>query len=301
MMVVIAILLILLAITCVKLHEAKQQKQQIIEVNQERQAINKALDVQIEAKKQQLTNIGSTIAAQNNILKSLKATEQELREGAQQRADQEYEARCKALSASYAQKEKQCQAELQQAQDKVKSAQSDLDDLKAKQLAYIQAQQREEAIRAKQDYYRLVISSSDEQDIELLRDIQKRLGHRDAIDKLIWEVYYKPAYDKLMPRLITTTDKVCGIYRITNISTGQSYIGQSVDIKERFRQHIKAALSSEAVSNKLYQSMKEYGVHNFIFEILEQVPRTKLNERETYWIDFYKTKDLGLNKTIGGS
>lgn len=47
--------------------------------------------------------------------------------------------------------------------------------------------------------------------------------------------------------------------------------------------------------------MKKSGVHNFTFEILEEVPKTQLNEREIYWIDFYKTKDFGLNSTNGGS
>lgn len=46
--------------------------------------------------------------------------------------------------------------------------------------------------------------------------------------------------------------------------------------------------------------MKAHGVHNFTFEILEVVSREQLNEREKYWIDFYKTKEFGLNKTVGG-
>nr|DAG20585.1 MAG TPA: intron associated endonuclease [Caudoviricetes sp.] len=47
--------------------------------------------------------------------------------------------------------------------------------------------------------------------------------------------------------------------------------------------------------------MQKSGQYNFIFEILEEVPRVSLNERETYWINFYKTKDYGLNSTRGGS
>ena len=47
--------------------------------------------------------------------------------------------------------------------------------------------------------------------------------------------------------------------------------------------------------------MQRSGIYNFIFEVLEEVPRDKLNEREIYWIEFYKTKDLGLNGTKGGA
>lgn len=47
--------------------------------------------------------------------------------------------------------------------------------------------------------------------------------------------------------------------------------------------------------------MKKDGVENFTFEILEEVPRASLNEREIYWIEFYKTKEYGLNDTKGGA
>ncbi len=104
-----------------------------------------------------------------------------------------------------------------------------------------------------------------------------------------------------MSHLFTSNQKVCGIYKITDLITGQSYIGQSVDIKERFKQHIKSSLAYSGATNKLYQTMQKSGQWNFTFEILEEVPRDKLNERETYWINFYKTKEVGLNSTKGGS
>ena len=79
------------------------------------------------------------------------------------------------------------------------------------------------------------------------------------------------------------------------------YVGQSVDIKTRWTQHIKAGLAFAPASNALYRAMQEYGVQNFTFEILEEVPPLKLNERESYYIDFYKTRDIGLNNTRGGA
>ena len=45
--------------------------------------------------------------------------------------------------------------------------------------------------------------------------------------------------------------------------------------------------------------MKQYGVNDFMFQILESVPREKLNEREAFWINFYQTKEYGLNSTKG--
>jgi hypothetical protein len=80
-----------------------------------------------------------------------------------------------------------------------------------------------------------MISDEDKRDIELLRSIQKQFTHKEAIDKLIWDGYYKSAYDALMPHLFEKTGKISGIYRITDLVSGQSYVGQSVDMRERFR------------------------------------------------------------------
>lgn len=134
-----------------------------------------------------------------------------------------------------------------------------------------------------------------------MRQIQSVISHKEAIDKVIWDVYYKPAYDALASRILTSKDRTCGIYKITSQTSEKAYIGQSVDIKERFKQHIKAALSHATTSNKLYQEIKKYQPYDFTFEILEEVPRTQLNEREVYWINFYKTNDYGLNSTKGGA
>ena len=183
----------------------------------------------------------------------------------------------------------------------IKKEKNELASLQAKQAAYIKEQQHKEEMLAQKDYYRLNISQIDMEDIELLRNIQFKFSHKEAIDKLIWDIYYKPAYDILMAHLFENNKEVCGIYKITCIDNDKAYIGQSVDIKERFRSHIRAALSCAPSSNKLYQEMKKHQPCNFLFEILEVVPRNNLNERETYWIDFYKTKEYGLNNTKGGS
>ena len=228
-----------------------------------------------------------------------------MRESAQKQADEAYQARVSALVKSYKEKEQELSltfdAKNQDLLKKISIEAGKLADLQAKQLSYIQAKQRQEEIDSNQDYYRLALDEIDINDITLLRELQPRFVKKESIDKLIWEVYYKPAYDILMAHLFPKAVKYCGIYRITDLTTGKSYIGQSVDIKERFRQHIKSALTYGKVTNKLYSAMQKSGVHNFVFEVLEEVTRDKLNERETYWIEFYKTKELGLNGTKGGA
>lgn len=113
-------------------------------------------------------------------------------------------------------------------QNKIQEEEAKLQSLEAKQLAYIKAQQREKEIEQKQDYYRLNISDTDVDDIKLLRNLQVRFVKKESIDKLIWEVYYKSAYNILMSHLFKAPNKVCGIYKITDVITKQAYIGQSV-------------------------------------------------------------------------
>lgn len=176
-----------------------------------------------------------------------------------------------------------------------------LADLKAKQLAYIKEQQHKEEMLAQKDFFRPALTAENQTDILLLRDVQTKLRKKEAIDKIIWSVYYKPAYDVLCSHILDKKEKVCGIYKITSLDSGQSYIGQSVDIKSRISDHIKAGLDCGPSTNKLYQAMKKYQPCNFLFEVLEEVPREKLNEREKYYIDFYCTQEAGMNNTQGGA
>lgn len=142
----------------------------------------------------------------------------------------------------------------------------------------------------------MVLSQDDKDDISHLREVQRSFHRKEAIDKVIWEVYYKPAYDILMSHLFKKgQDKVCGIYKITSLTSGKIYIGQSVDIRTRWRDHIKSALVTGNKTNLLYSAMAKEFPENFTFEILEEVPRAQLNEREKYYIDFYQSAKFGLN------
>ena len=284
----------------------RHNRLQVVLINKERQKENDEIEQKIIQNRETLEKVKESIVAQNNVVQSLTNTAEKLRESAEQQAKESakttYAQETEKLEKAYQEFEQQKEKEFAKIAQQVLIEQDKLAQLEAKQLAYIQAQQRQEAIAANQDYYRLVIDEFDVNDIDLLRELQKRFSKKDAIDKLIWESYYKPAYDVLMSHLFEAgKSKVCGIYKITDLTTGVAYIGQSVDIRERFRQHIKASLVYGPATNKLYQTMQKSGQHNFIFEVLEEVPRAQLNERETYWIDFYKTKELGMNSTRGGS
>lgn len=95
---------------------------------------------------------------------------------------------------------------------------------------------------------------------------------------------------------------ICGIYKITNKINGHSYIGQSVDIKRRWRcEKTKAFnINSREGDFTLSKALRKYGIDNFTFEVIEECPREKLNEREAYWISYYNTYYDGYNETLGG-
>lgn len=290
----------------------RSKNQQIIHLNRERKQQNEQIEEQLgklrndyKEKRQELNSIQNDIDKQNQLLQSLTESAENLRRDAEKQAEESYDSKLKELEAMYDERgavlSADYQAKLSKITEEIVRETQKLQGLEAKQFAYIQAQQRQKEIDSNSDYYRLAIDELELNDVTLLRELQPRFLKKESIDKLIWEVYYKPAYDILIAHLFSSTGKVCGIYKITDLTTGQAYIGQSVDIKERFRQHIKTSLSYGKATNKLYQMMKKSGQSNFTFEILEEVPRDKLNERETYWIDFYKTKEFGLNSTKGGS
>lgn len=91
----------------------------------------------------------------------------------------------------------------------------------------------------------------------------------------------------------------CGIYKITNLTSGKSYIGQSNNIPERWKKHRYA--SNLHSRYELYQDFAKYGLDNFDFSILCECSSEELDEKEIYWIAFYDTYYNGYNQTKGGS
>lgn len=74
------------------------------------------------------------------------------------------------------------------------------------------------------------------------------------------------------------------------------YIGKSVNIEVRFKQH--KYINTNMPIDK---AIRKYGKDNFTFEIIEECSRDKLNEREKYWISYYNTcYGVGYNCTTGG-
>ena len=87
------------------------------------------------------------------------------------------------------------------------------------------------------------------------------------------------------------------IYIITNDVNDNKYVGQTLrDLETRYSEHCYDTRSTSAI----HQAIQKYGVKHFKISLLEEVPFSKLDEREKYWIEYYDTYHNGYNKTIGG-
>lgn len=254
-----------------KINNLIQEKEKLdTEINQKKVCLvnyEKDIELDYQNKQQQMKNAASIYF--DSLEKSYKTKEEE------------YDKKCAALVSEMADMKSQY-AEIQS--QLVQGAAAAL---------------REREKKEKINFYKLKLSDSDSIDIKELFELRKRFRNPSALSKLIWSEYFLKQTSELCNRILGTNTK-CGIYKITNLVSNQAYIGQSVDIASRFKQHIKCGLGIDApASNKLYKSMIEDGVWNFSFELLEECPKDKLNERESFWIDLYQTNKVGLNSTKG--
>lgn len=171
----------------------------------------------------------------------------------------------------------------------------EINDKKSKIAALIEDAKRQYEEEHKQDYYRLCLTSEDITDIYQLRQLIPKLKKPEPVNKVIWKTYYEKPYTDLIGRVVGAGIHT-GIYKITNIENKMCYVGQAVNIADRWKTHIKRGLGAETpINNKLYPAMVLYGVENFTFEIIEECDRSQLNEREDYWQEVFKAKEFGYS------
>lgn len=182
-----------------------------------------------------------------------------------------------------------------QKQEELNKISQELVEAKAKQNAIVEANKRAEEVKQKEQFYKLNLSEIDIEEIKKLRSIIPYLRSAEPINKVIWKVYYEKSYTDLIGRVIGQGIRT-GIYKITNIESQKCYIGQAVNIADRWKQHIKRGVGAETPTrNKLYPAMYELGPEQFTFEILEECDKSLLDNREDYWQEFYQAKEFGYS------
>lgn len=183
----------------------------------------------------------------------------------------------------------------------IENAMIDLSKLQATRDATIAAQIKEKEIKEQLEFYCLCPKTVDIEDVKKLEGIKPSLHQPRILSMLIWSTYFQKPMSALCSRILGLKT-VCGIYKITNQETDECYIGQSVDIAKRWKDHAKCGLGIDApIGNKLYKAMQEIGIWNFSWELLEECPREQLDEKEKFYITLYRTNEYGYNSTKGNN
>ena len=130
---------------------------------------------------------------------------------------------------------------------------------------------------------------------ELLREVEPYLRDKEPLNKVIWKCYYEKPTTDMIGRVIGSGIHT-GIYKITEISSGKCYVGQAANLADRWKQHIKRGVGADTPTrNKLYPAMIAAGPENFTFEVVEECDRSRLDEREDYWQEYFKAKEFGYS------
>lgn len=206
-----------------------------------------------------------------------------------------YEELAKDLVQDYLDKEQESIQKIKKLNEKIQFEESQLEDLRHKVEAAVAYDKRNEENKNKTDFYKLNLTQDDLDEIYELRKIISHFRNPEPVNKVIWKTYYEKPYTDLVGRVIGSGVH-CGIYKITNLQNNMCYVGQSTNIAERWKQHIKRGLGADTPTrNKLYPIMQTVGVENFSFEIIEECTKSQLNDREDYWQDFFKAKEFGYS------
>ena len=147
-------------------------------------------------------------------------------------------------------------------------------------------------------FYTIQIPEEYHNDIDyLLTTVAQRVKHPDIISKLVWAEYIKPNIDETFKR-VGVEDKP-GIYKLTNIDSGKSYIGKSTNVKKRIQDHFKSSVGITSIADQaVHHAMLETGLWNWSIEVINYCDKEQLNELEKYYIEFFKSQEFGYNKIL---
>ena len=235
----------------------------------------------------------------NMALTNAKRYEETLMNIAKDKVKAEQEKMQKAAQESFEKTMAEMDVQAEAARTQIETLTKEIAEYSAKQVAINEAILRQRALEEQQDFYRICLGPEVSNDVEILKAARQNLKKPEIIDKIIYDNYIAKPVLEMIKRVLQNTT-CSGIYKITCIKTGEIYIGKSVDVKSRIQQHCKSAFNCGTIAHSLlHTKMKQYGIENFTFELVEQVPKEQLSEREKFFINFYQTKETGLNERNG--
>lgn len=87
----------------------------------------------------------------------------------------------------------------------------------------------------------------------------------------------------------------CGIYVIRHIDSCRVYVGQAADITRRWSVHRYWLRNNKHHCTYLQRLWNKYGEPRFKFSVIKYCGLCSLNELETYWFNYYRSKNLLIN------
>ena len=111
----------------------------------------------------------------------------------------------------------------QMAADKAQLAKV-LEELRNSVNAAVESAKRQADEKNKELFYCINLSSSDIEEIKKLQEIIPMLKNPEALNKVVWKVYYENPTSDLIGRVIGKDVKT-GIYKITNLQNQMCYVG----------------------------------------------------------------------------
>lgn len=89
-----------------------------------------------------------------------------------------------------------------------------------------------------------------------------------------------------------------GVYQIYNTVNCKRYIGSSIHIEQRFKEHLRNLRANKHVNSHLQSAWNKYGEHSFIFEEVELCEPDQCLKIEQEYIDYYHAADRKFGYNI---
>lgn len=89
-----------------------------------------------------------------------------------------------------------------------------------------------------------------------------------------------------------------GVYQIYNTVNGKRYIGSSIHIEQRFKEHLRNLRANKHINAHLQSAWNKYGEHSFVFEEVELCEPDQCLKIEQEYIDYYHAADRKFGYNI---
>ena len=107
-----------------------------------------------------------------------------------------------------------------------------LNEYQSKHDAAVAEYKRAQEMAEQSNFYRLQLSELDVEEIKKLREVEPYLRNPRPLNKVIWSVYYEHPYTDLIGRVVGS-GRHTGIYKLTNLQNGMTYVGQAINFADR--------------------------------------------------------------------